>query len=82
MAKTKTTPKEDTTEETTSVVRPSDLAKNLGVNPKVLRGFLRKQFPRTTDEKNTSWALTEAMVNAATERFTPSDDENSPEDEA
>lgn len=74
---------EDTTEEATpATIRPKDLAEKLEVNPKVLRGYLRKAFPRTTDEKNTSWALTEDMVNAATAHFTPSNDEDSPENEA
>ena len=77
MAKTKETQEV----EAPKVVRPSDLATELEVSPKALRAFLRREFPRANEAKNTSWTLTDDMVKAATEHFTATDDEDS-EDEA
>lgn len=62
-------------EETVAIVRPADLAKALGINPKALRNFLRSEFPRPLSEKNTSWVLTKAQVDAATAYFTAADEE-------
>jgi hypothetical protein len=55
MAKTKPAVEdvEETEVEETKVIRPSDLATELEVSPKALRGFLRREFPRGTDQKNT-----------------------------
>lgn len=75
----KTKVQEETVE--TKVIHPKDLAETLGVNPKNLRRFLRGAYPRTPENKNTSWTLTEDMVKAATDHFTASDDETT-EDEA
>jgi hypothetical protein len=61
------------------VIKPEDLATELGVSGKRIRAFLRTEFPRKTDEKNTSWALTEKQAQAVRERFTPSEDEDSDE---
>ena len=36
---------------------PKELAAELGVDPKVLRGWLRKEFPRKAEAKNTSWVI-------------------------
>lgn len=71
----------DEVKETSKVVRPKELADELGINPKSLRGFLRENFPRHPDEKNTSWELTAEMIKSATEHFVPSDDEELEEDE-
>jgi hypothetical protein len=62
-------------------VRPVDLAKDLGINPKSLRAYLRRAFPRASKEKNTSWYLTDAQVEAATKNFTVTDDDESEGDE-
>jgi len=69
---------EETEVEETKAIRPSDLAEELEVSPKALRSFLRREFPRSTDQKNTSWHLTEEMVAKATAHFTeePEDDES------
>ncbi len=62
---------------------PKELAKELEINPKNLRSYLRKEFPRSADEKNTSWKLTEAQIEAARAKFADSeDDEDGDEDEA
>jgi len=55
--------------------RPNDLAKELDMSPKVLRSFLRQEFTRPAEKKNSSWELTKEMVIAARERFTKEADE-------
>jgi hypothetical protein len=83
--KTRIAPEEETDEteaEATDVVRPSDLAAELEISPKALRAFLRREFPRADGAKNTSWTLSEEMVEKATAHFTASDeDEVEGEDE-
>lgn len=68
-------------EETAQVLRPNDLAKELGVDGKRVRAFLRDTFPRPTDSKNTNWELTQEMADAVKARFTPSDDQEDEVDE-
>jgi hypothetical protein len=48
---------------------PKVLANEIGCDPKSLRGFLRKTFPRVIEAKNTSWIIGEAEANAAREHF-------------
>jgi hypothetical protein len=69
---------EDTEVEVETVMTPKALATELEVNPKSLRAFLRREFPRSDQEKNTTWKLTEAQVEAARKHF--SDDEEVDED--
>lgn len=76
MAKTK-----ETQEVEAKAIRPADLATELEVSPKALRAFLRREFPRANEAKNTSWTLNSDMVKAATDHFTASDDEDG-DDEA
>lgn len=64
-------------EENDSTVTPTMLAKTLGINPKALRAFLRKTFPRSAAEKNTSWHLTPAMIEAAEDHFLEDEDDES-----
>jgi hypothetical protein len=60
----------DETEETeVKGMRPKDLALELDIDAKTLRGWLRKEFPRPTDKKNTSWVLSEDVADAAREHF-------------
>ena len=77
MAKTKTAPVKDEAPkvEAPKGVRPTDLAKELGVNPKSLRAYLRRAFPRTDEVQNTSWYLNADQVKAATENFAVKDDD-------
>ena len=56
-------------------IRPEALAKELGIDAKKLRAFLRTAFTRPETEKRSSWYLTEKQVEAVRDRFTPSDDE-------
>ena len=62
-------------EETPKVIRPNELAKELGVDGKRIRAYLRTEFTRPGEAKNTNWDLTPEMVTAVKERFTPKTDE-------
>lgn len=67
---------EEEVEETTSVIRPNDLAEELGVDAKRIRAFLRTEFSRDSEAKNTNWELSPEMANKVRARFTASDDED------
>jgi hypothetical protein len=67
---------EDSDEEDESTVTtPKMLAKELGIDPKALRGYLRKAFPRSAKAHNTSWHLTESQIEGARARFSSDEDE-------
>jgi hypothetical protein len=74
----------DESEETESdqpPMTPKALAQELGINPKTLRAYLRREHTRSSQEKNTSWKLTDAQVEAARVHFTAADDESEEGDE-
>lgn len=48
---------------------PKALAADLGIDPKVLRSYLRKTFTRPAEVKNTTWLLDEAVVTATKEHY-------------
>jgi hypothetical protein len=48
---------------------PKELALEIGCDPKSLRGYLRKNFARPNESKNTSWIITNDAANAAREHF-------------
>lgn len=48
---------------------PTVLAEEIGVSPKSLRGYLRKNFARTVEAKNTSWIIADDAAKAAREHF-------------
>lgn len=50
-------------------MRPNDLADELGVDSRQLRGWLRNAYPRAEDERGSSWELTAMQVTAARARF-------------
>jgi hypothetical protein len=82
MAKDKTTQVDETeVEEAPKGIRPKELAKELEVDPKTLRGYLRKEFPRSASEKNTSWVLSEDQAAKAREHFADDEDESDEDDE-
>lgn len=58
-----------------TTMTPKALAEELNIDPKRLRGWLRKEHSRTPEAKNTTWAITPDVVEAARERFAPADDE-------
>lgn len=53
----------------TKTYTPKELAKELGIDPKVLRGWLRKEYPRAAEAKNTSWVITTAVAKKARAEF-------------
>ena len=48
---------------------PTELASELNISPKTLRGWLRKHHTRAVSVKNTSWALDAKTANAARKAF-------------
>jgi hypothetical protein len=48
---------------------PTELAQELNLSPKTLRGWLRKHHTRDVNVKNTSWALDAKTQNAARKAF-------------
>ena len=50
---------------------PKELAAELGVDPKRLRGYLRANFARPAEAKNSSWSIPAAAADAAREHFAP-----------
>ena len=59
-------------EETKTVVRPNELAKELGLKDgKRVRAFLRTNFTRPDEAKNSNWELTQEQIDAVREKFAP-----------
>ena len=48
---------------------PEALARELGIDGKTLRSWLRRTFPRLLSEKGSAWDLTREQVDAARARF-------------
>lgn len=48
---------------------PKVLAEEIGIDAKVLRAYLRKEFARSAEVKNTSWLITPAAADAARAKF-------------
>jgi hypothetical protein len=48
---------------------PKELAAEIGVDPKVLRGWLRKEHTRTAEAKNTSWIISAKVAADAKKAF-------------
>lgn len=55
-----------TTEQT---LTPKELATELGISPKVLRGYLRKQHTRNAEVKGQAWVIPSDVADAAREKF-------------
>ena len=47
----------------------TELAKEIGISPKVLRAYLRKEHTRVAEAKNTSWIITSAVATKARKAF-------------
>lgn len=58
-----------------TTIAPKDLAAELNIDPKRLRGYLRATFPRPAEAKNTTWGITTEAADAARARFTPKADD-------
>lgn len=50
-------------------IAPKALADEIGIDAKVLRSYLRKEYPRTPEVKNTSWIITPEVADAARAKF-------------
>jgi len=48
---------------------PAQLALELGISPKVLRAYLRKEHTRAPEAKNTSWVIPAAVAAKAKKAF-------------
>lgn len=59
----------DVTTTTPTPITPKALAEELGVNPKVLRAYLRRAFTRDAEVKGQSWIITPDAADAAREKF-------------
>jgi len=62
---------------------PTEVAQMLNVDPKRVRAYLRANFTRPLEAKNTSWILTEEVKDALVDHFTKdeSDDETDEADD-
>lgn len=58
-----------------TTIAPKDLAAELNIDPKRLRGYLRSTFPRPAEAKNTTWGIEPAVADAARARFAPKADD-------
>ena len=54
---------------TDTIITPKALALELGISPKNLRSYLRREHARVADVKNTAWAITPDAAKAAREHF-------------
>jgi len=61
---------------------PKALAEELGVDAKRIRSYLRNEFSRANEAKNTTWLLDEAAAKAVRERFTPKTESDEDTDES
>ena len=48
---------------------PKELAAELGVSPKVLRAYLRRNHTRVAEAKNTTWVIPTNVATAARKAF-------------
>jgi hypothetical protein len=55
---------------------PKDLAKELEIDPKSLRNWLRKEYTRELAVKGTDWEITQEMADAARARWAKKSDES------
>jgi hypothetical protein len=56
---------------TKKTYRPEQLAEVLKVSGKQIRAFLRSEYPRPANQKNTSWELSEAQAKRVMAHFKP-----------
>jgi hypothetical protein len=62
-------PRRDLTGRSLPLMRPTDLADELGIDSRQLRGWLRDTYIRPATEKGTGWVLNADQVAAARARF-------------
>lgn len=54
-----------------ATLTPKQLAAELGIDPKRLRGWLRKEHTRTNELHNSSWTIDAEVADAARAKFAP-----------
>lgn len=54
---------------TKTAYTPKELAKETGVDAKRIRAYLRANFPRTAEAKNTSWTVSSDVRSDVIEHF-------------
>lgn len=64
----------DTTTEAPKAITPKALAEELDIDAKRLRSYLRSNFTRAAEAKNTTWVIDTDTADAARAYFTPADD--------
>lgn len=57
-----------------NTITPKALAEELGIDPKRLRAYLRREHTRPGEAKGTTWAIPADVADAAREAFTPADE--------
>ena len=62
-------PVKQAAEGTMTGVTPTDLAEELDISPKSLRAWLRTNYTRPLDAKNSRWYLTDKQVKAAKDHY-------------
>lgn len=50
-------------------ITANELADKVGRDPKSVRAYLRANFPRTSEEKNTRWEIDAKTQKAVTEHY-------------
>ena len=50
-------------------ITPKALAEELSIDPKALRSYLRKNFARPAEAKNTTWGIAPDAAQAARDHF-------------
>jgi hypothetical protein len=60
--------------DTPTTITPKELAAELNIDPKRLRGWLRQNHTRPAEAKNTTWGIDQEAADAARARFTPAPD--------
>ena len=48
---------------------PKELAERVGRDPKIVRAFLRKEFPREMEAKNSRWDISAKTAKAVEDHF-------------
>lgn len=58
----------------TTTMTPAELAEKVNRDPKVVRAYLRKEFTRDPEVKNSRWEISAKTVNAVTKHFAELDE--------
>lgn len=53
----------------TATTTPKELAEKVGRDPKIVRSYLRANFPREAEAKNSRWGIPATVAKAVTAHF-------------